>query len=296
MVKHLKWLLTLHYLLYFSISGQTVSVDQASDSLIMDSGPVVGSESGNTNNVPPEYPFQLGEKLEFEIKYGFIKAGDATMEVVDTVTYLGRKSILIQTTAKSRSSFDMFFKVRDTVQSYVDWHRFISLSFIKKLREGGYFYDLYSQYVPDENRVNVVWVRYHDENFRVKKQGSLELSIPDETYDVLASLYKIRMLDLNVDSSVFITNHDNRKIYDLKVEVLKREVVKVPAGKFLCLKLEPKLKGEAIFKQKGRLWVWVTDDEYKIPVKMSSKVAVGSISTVLKRMKNVPEYLPSKIK
>ena len=70
----------------------------------------------------------------------------------------------------------------------------------------------------------------------------------------------------------------------------------MPAGKFKCIKIEPRLKGEAIFKQKGRLWVWVTDDQYKIPVKMDSKVIVGSISTELKSIKNGPAEIPAQIK
>lgn len=241
------------------------------------------------------YPFRIGEKLEFEIKYGFIKAGRATMEVVDTLKLFNRTALLIQTTAKSSKGFDPFFKVRDTVQSYVDYTSFLSLKFIKKLREGGYFYDLKVIYNLDSNIAHISWVRYKDYVGNVKKKDSTKISIPSEIYDVLASFYKIRTYQLDVDSVVYITNNDNKKIYDLRVQVLKRETVKVPAGKFRCLKIEPKLKGEAIFKQKGRLWIWVTDDEYKIPVKMSSKVMIGSITTVLKKIVNGPYIIPAKL-
>jgi hypothetical protein len=68
----------------------------------------------------------------------------------------------------------------------------------------------------------------------------------------------------------------------LEVKVLRREKVKVPAGEFDCLVVEPVLQASGIFKHEGRLTVWLTDDQFKIPVLMKSKVAVGSIASKLK--------------
>ena len=65
------------------------------------------------------------------------------------------------------------------------------------------------------------------------------------------------------------------------MKVLGREVVETPAGKFKCVVIEPKLKAGGIFKNKGRLVIWLTDDERRMPVLMKSKVAIGSISATL---------------
>ena len=61
------------------------------------------------------------------------------------------------------------------------------------------------------------------------------------------------------------------------------------------MKVEPLLKGEGIFKQKGRLLVWLTDDEYKFPVQMTSEVAVGHITTELEKIEGVKHKIPSLI-
>lgn len=249
-------------------------------------------------NVNSKYSFNIGETLHFDIKYGFIKAGTAIMMVRDTISLDGRTVIWIQTMASSVKTFDPFFKVRDTVSTFIDFENFVSRKFVKKLREGGYLYDLIAHYKPEEGKVYVRTIRYRDDLGTVRKMEEFELEIPDTIYDVLASFYKIRNFPLDPDHNkvAYITNHDNKKIYDLKVEVLGREVVDTPYGKFRCLKIEPRLKGEAIFKQSGRLWIWITEDEYKIPVKMSSKVAVGSITTVLTDIKNGPLVIPSRLK
>jgi len=71
-------------------------------------------------------------------------------------------------------------------------------------------------------------------------------------------------------------------VYPLVVHVLKREKIKVPAGKFDCLVVEPFLRGPGIFISKGKkLVVWLTADERRIPVRMRSEVFIGHVSAEL---------------
>jgi hypothetical protein len=71
----------------------------------------------------------------------------------------------------------------------------------------------------------------------------------------------------------------------MEVKVLKRERIEVPAGKFDCILVEPVLKSEGVFQSKGSIFVWLTDDERRIPVLVKSKVPVGSISVSLTDMR-----------
>ena len=52
-----------------------------------------------------------------------------------------------------------------------------------------------------------------------------------------------------------------------------------------CIVIEPVLKAGGIFKNQGRLVIWLTDDDRRLPVLMKSKVSIGSISVVLTEMK-----------
>ncbi len=49
--------------------------------------------------------------------------------------------------------------------------------------------------------------------------------------------------------------------------------------------VEPLLKAGGIFKNKGRLVIWLTDDARRLPVLMKSKVAIGSVKVVLQEVK-----------
>ena len=260
-----------------SIKGDSV---QVADTLVY---PV------NENNA-----FQVGEKLTFRIRYGFIRAGTATMSVLREMEYGDHPVYQIRTTAESAASFSWIYEVKDVVYSYLDKMGLFSWRFEKKLREGSYKFDLNARYIPEDSLVKVENIRYTDD-MEIKKKEKFDIKSPPFVRDVLAAFYYIRSQDLDVGKSIFMSNHDNKKIYDLEVKVYKREVLEVAAGKFRCLFIEPLLQGEGIFKQKGRMKVWLTDDQYKIPVQMTSEVIVGHITTELEKIEGLPYKIPAKL-
>lgn len=243
---------------------------------------------------PPAFPinaFHVGEKLTFKIRYGFIKAGEAVMWVKDTLRWNGVPVYHIQTTARSVPAFDWIFKVRDEVNSYVTVDGFYSLRFEKKLREGSYKVDLIVDYLHQDSLAHVRFFRYD----RDDKNRDFKVKIPPYINDILSSFYYVRTRPLKVGQSLFIKNHEKEKVYDLEVKVHRKEILEVDAGTFRCLVVEPLIKGEGIFKQKGRLMIWLTDDQYKFPVQMTSEVAVGHITTELIRFEGIPMPIKAKL-
>ena len=62
-----------------------------------------------------------------------------------------------------------------------------------------------------------------------------------------------------------------------------REKVESVLGEVPCIKVEPVLDGDGIFNSKGRIFIWLTDDERRIPVLMECEIALGSIKAKLKK-------------
>jgi hypothetical protein len=214
--------------------------------------------------------FKVGEKLTFIIRYGIIKAGSSTMSIPEIVDRNGYECFKIITEARSSKFFSAFFKVRDQVVSYMDRNGLYTRGFEKHLREGNYRSDRYVEY----NQVNGWAV--------TNKKDSLQ--IPPCVQDILTTFYYIRTQNLEVGKSIFVDNHADNKLYPLEVKVHKKERIKVKAGKFDCIVVEPILRASGIFKSKGRLLVWLTDDERKIPVQMKSKIIIGYITAELKKI------------
>jgi hypothetical protein len=72
------------------------------------------------------------------------------------------------------------------------------------------------------------------------------------------------------------------KVYPLEVKVKKRERIKVPAGKFDTILVEPLLRAPGIFVAKGKkLEVWLTDDPRRLPVRLRTEVFIGHVSAEL---------------
>lgn len=231
--------------------------------------------------------FDDGEELTFRIRYGFITAGTAKMMVsVENYDSLKKPVYHLMTTARSASAFSWIYEVKDVVSSYVDMDYFYPIRFEKRLREGGYNVDLFTDYLPDSSLAKVENILYTS-SMKIKKKSMYDVIVPPYSQDVLSSFYYIRLKDLNVGESVFLTNHEKKKVYNMEVIVHRKETIEVEAGIFKCIVVEPVVKGEGLFQKKGRLRVWLTDDERKIPVQMKSEVFIGDITTELTKIKGV---------
>jgi len=211
--------------------------------------------------------FGEGEKLVYSVQYGIVNAGEATLEIRNIARIGGVDCYRIVSNARTNDVFSLFFKVRDRFESLMDTTELYSLHYEKHLREGRFRRD---------NAVDF------DQRAHIAKTDKKEIPIAPRTQDVLSALYYVRTLPLEVGQSVSFASHTDGKNYPLVVKVLREETVTVDAGTFACLVVEPILRGPAIFTQKGRLTVWLTNDRYRIPVLMKSKVVIGSVAAVLK--------------
>lgn len=210
--------------------------------------------------------FGVGERLQFDINYGFINAGSAEMSVVDLIEWEERPAFLVRTLAHSNSFFTSIFPVNDTVETIIDANGLFSWHFEKRIREGSY-------------RADEIYT--FDQRNHLALMADDTVAVSPFTQDVLSSFYFVRTMDLEVGQSVFVESYSRDKPSQLEVKVLRRETVQVPAGKFECIVVEPLLSAAGIFRHEGRLTVWLTDDRLKMPVLMKSKVIVGAISASL---------------
>ncbi|MDH3216969.1 MAG: DUF3108 domain-containing protein [Candidatus Krumholzibacteria bacterium] len=217
--------------------------------------------------LPVFVPFGEGEKLVYAVQYGIVNAGEATLEVRNISVVDSIPCYNIVSNARTNDVFSVFFKVRDRFVSLMDTTNLISVRYEKNLREGKF-----------KRRESV---RFDQINHKAIYKDK-EVTIAPRTQDVLTSMYYVRTLPLKVGQAIALANHTDGKNYPLLVKVLRKERITVEAGTFDCLVVEPFLRGPAVFNQKGRLTVWVTDDRYKIPVLMKSKMIVGAVSAVLK--------------
>ncbi|MBU0519189.1 DUF3108 domain-containing protein [bacterium] len=230
-------------------------------------------ESGFLIRVLENNVFYPGEKYSYDVYYGVIPAGSAGIEIKsELVTYRDAPCYEINTWAKSAKGFDWFFKVRDRVLSYMDSRGIFTWYFEKELHEGKY-HDL--KQVDYDQRTGFAYTASDS----VPKDTS---NIPLYVQDAITAMHYFRLQDLKVGKPIYIQVHDITKTYPLRIDVIGRETVEVPLGTFDCYKIEPSLESAGIFKSTGRIFIWFTADKYKIPVMLSTKILIGSITAYMK--------------
>ncbi|MBR5609790.1 MAG: DUF3108 domain-containing protein [Elusimicrobiaceae bacterium] len=226
------------------------------------------------------------EQLKYGIYYTFVKAGTAYIKNRGLVSLHGRPVYLLQTTAFSAPVIDAVFKVRDVNQSWLDAQEFYSLGYGQSVREGRYIRDEWVTFDYDNHQ----YIGQSKKKAEPKQvQGPLDIKV----LDMLSSLYYVRSQKLEVGKDLVFDIVNRSKQYPLIVKVLKKEKVKTEAGTFNTIVVEPQIRGEGIFVSKGKsLKVWLTDDKYKMPVKMTVEVFIGSVSAeLLEYKRQAPENI-----
>lgn len=221
-----------------------------------------------------ELPFGPGEKLSYKLYWTFILAGSATLETLDSDPVEGRPALHFRALAKSTPFIDTFYKVRDSIESWVDPEVTHAILYRKDQKEGDYVRNYLVRF--DKNG-NVAY-RY--------SKGALKnaVIIPQGTFDPLSMLFLFRTKPLAVGYQFAAPVTDGDKSVTGTAKVVRRERVKTPAGEFDTLLVEPDVRNiGGVFRKSpdATLQVWITDDHRRIPVRVKSKVAVGHFSMEL---------------
>ncbi len=212
------------------------------------------------------------EELLFDIDWGFINAGQAMLELLQTDD---DSLLIIRSRAWCNKLFQSFYPVQDTIFSIIDKKGFYPLRYEKRIHEGSYHSNILIRFDQKNKKV-------YTKTERLKKPiQDTTFHIPQFTHDILSSFYFMRMIDFKVGDTVSINVVSGSKQYPLEIICHRKEFVKVPIGRFEAFVIEPRIKGVGLFNTKGTLNIWITADSNKIPVKMKTEIPVGSIQAKL---------------
>jgi hypothetical protein len=218
-------------------------------------------------NITP-LPFAPGERLRFALQWTVIPAGEAIMEIMPMKTIDGQKAYHFRLTAESNAFVDLFYKVRDRIDAYTSIDMAHTLFYQHKQHEG-------------ENRKNVEvnfnWdkkIAYFNDG-RTKK----EIELKPGTFDPLSVFYYARTMDFKTNKIIECPVSDGKKCVIGQARVIRKETIKIGSDAYETFLIEPDLKhvGGVFEKSKdAKIHLWITADEKHIPVKIASKVAIGS--------------------
>jgi len=226
--------------------------------------------------------FRVGEKLTFDVKYGFVTAGVAVMEIPKMKRISRRQVYHIIFKVNTVPAFDPFYKVRDRYETYLDKEGLFPWRFEQHIREDGYKRDFSA---------------FFDQRRGKAKTSEGSYNIPPFVNDIVSAFYLARTFDYTgkkPGDKFHLENFYKDKVYPLDVVYRGKETIKVEAGTFDCIIVEPLVVEGGLFKSEGNIIIWLTDDELRVPVKVKTKIIIGSIDAELTFYENLAGKLKSK--
>lgn len=213
-------------------------------------------------------PFAPGERLRFHLRWTVVPAGKAIMEVLPMKAIDGTPVYHFRLTAKSNAFVDIFYKVRDRIDAYASTDMTHAVRYHHKQHEGETRRDVKVEFDWKKEKA-----RYSDGKTNKK------IDIIPGTFDPLSVFYYTRMLKYKENDVIECPVSDGKKCVYGVAHIVKKEIITTLSGTYETFLIEPDLKhvGGVFEKDKNaKIKLWVTADERRIPVKIASKVAIGS--------------------
>jgi hypothetical protein len=218
-------------------------------------------------------PFGAGERMEYDVKFGAIRVGNAHMEVVALDNLRGRPA---WHTAFWVQGGNFLYRVNDVYESWMDAESLSSLRFVQQLEEGGKETERRYEIYPER----AIFIQTS------KKPATEEASVK-QPLDDGSFLYFIRTIPLVVGQTYDFDRYFRPDRNPVRIRVLRKERIQVPAGTFDAIVVQPVIKTKGIFSENGHAEIWLTDDDRHIMLQLKSKLSFGSLNLYLK------SYVPS---
>jgi hypothetical protein len=220
--------------------------------------------SGHTPNAAAR-PFNVGEKLTYNAKVNFLHVGTGVMSVVGLDTVRGHTTF--------HTSFDvhgrmLFYSVNDHYESWFDTLTLASLRYKQDIDEGSYERERVFEMYPDR--------RTFSENGKPEEPG-VSLPLDDGSF-----IYFVRTLSLDLGQSYEFNRYFKPDRNPVRLTVLRRERVKVPAGEFDAIVVRPAIKTKGIFSEAGNAEIWFSNDSLRLMLRMKSGLPFGTLQLELK--------------
>jgi hypothetical protein len=111
------------------------------------------------------------------------------------------------------------------------------------------------------------------------------VAIPNCVQDVVGAFLKLRHASLGPGQSMQIPMSDGRRSASVRIDAQEREEVKTPSGDFKTIRYEGNMMNGVIYTRKGRVFIWLTDDERRMPVQIRLRLQfpVGTVTLQLEK-------------
>ncbi len=232
-----------------------------------------------------DLPFRPGESLLYSVRWLFFDAGMVEACVPDTVDVNGRQHLRFTLHTWSTNVIAKIFTMDDHFESLWDPEARLPARLTAVIRESSTTKDKLLEFDHSRGKIRVT----------LDNKPPEEFPLNPEAQDFFSASYLIRATRLTPKRKLLVPVFEDNKNYHADIYVIKRERIPVLDGEVDTVLLIARLKFEGAFTSSSLMYIWLTDDEYQIPVHMRLNMAFGDIDVNLVKAQGAPlRILPIK--
>jgi Protein of unknown function (DUF3108) len=223
---------------------------------------------------PKTLPFEAGEKGIYRASWnGMFSVATAEVQTVPTVVD-GKKVFQVRVEAKTSKVLDLIWKMRDTISSTFDAKALSPSRYTFNQKEN-------SRVINTDARLDPTTKRWSVNRQQVGKRAKIYEFESQNTLDPITAVYLARSIDFKVGDRLYFKVFGGRYQYLLELLVEKKEPVTLESGKTIeAFRVIPRIQNITKNGYAARLndaIIWLSADERRVPIKLSSKIVFGSV-------------------
>jgi len=221
----------------------------------------------------PEFVFPVGQSYVYGGQWRIFNAGIATLRMEKA----GQENRIVAS-ADAAGTVALLYHVQDRLESFFDPTNFCSRNTSRHVEEG--FRRVDTNITFDYAHRKAV---FDQKNLKKNETKHEEHEIPGCVTDMLSAIYYVASLPLEPGRTFSFPLNDGGESVDVNVHVEAREQIKIPAGTFNTVRIQPEA-AKGLVRDKGKLWIWYTDDAAHVPVQMRARMSWGTLVFQLVRV------------
>jgi hypothetical protein len=223
---------------------------------------------------PKYFPFAGGEKEVYRATWnGMIAVATAEIHTVPTIID-GKKAYQVRVKAQTSRALDLIWRMRDTISSTFDAKALLPSRFTFNQREN-------SRIIDTDARFDRASKRWEVNRQQAGKQPRVYHFDSNNTLDPITAVYLARSTEFKVGDKLYFKVFGGRYQYLLELFVEKKEPVALASGKTVeAFRIVPRIQNitkKGYASRLNQATIWISADERRLPVKLSSKIAFGSV-------------------
>lgn len=243
-----------------------------------------GEETPHFHVIPSDkIPFEVGERVEMDLRWLAVPAGRAVMEVREGTPINGRPTFQLWGNVLSSKIVDAIYHVDNTAESFVDKEALIPYKFLlhmvesKQNKETRVAFD-------HVNGKAFYWAKRISERWGNIEVDRVDTLIP-KAKDLWSAIYYARYLNYKLNEKQRFVVYENGQNWEVELTPVANELVTSGVGAFQCWKILVHVSLNNVLKPMGDVYMWLSDDSKKHLVKFDAKIKIGSLYGVLTSIK-----------